>query len=207
MANYEISSVAELRALTGDPVHELVVAKSAAMLTEPLQQYIGLSPFLCLATHAEDGSTDVSPRGDAPGFVFIQDEHTLIIPERPGNKRLDSVENIIKQPKLALLFMIPGVLETVRVNGTGVITTDPDILSRFAVNGKLPQLAIVVTVEEALGHCSKAYRRSKLWQADYQPDKGVPTLTEMMSAHLELDKATGDMLEGAIEHDAQHNLY
>ena len=103
--------------------------------------------------------------------------------------------------------MIPGVLETLRVNGTGVITTDPEVLARFAVNGKLPQLAIVVTVEEALGHCSKAYRRSKLWEADYQPHSGVPTLAEMMSAHLALDEATGKMLEGAIEHDAQHNLY
>ena len=202
-----IESEQQLRELMGEPVHELVVVKSTPVLTEPLKQYISQSPFLCLGTHAGDGSADISPRGDAPGFVHIQNDSTLIVPERPGNKRLDSMLNIINQPQLSLLFMIPGVLDTVRVNGTGAVTADPDVLALFPVNGKLPQLAIVVTVQEALGHCSKALRRSKLWQDDYVPQHKVPTLAEMMSGHLQLDKDTNEMLEAAIEDDAANNMY
>ncbi len=205
--DYQVSSEQALREILGEPVHELVLAKSAPTLTQPVRAFIEMSPFLCLATHAQDGSADVSPRGDAPGFVAIRDERTLIIPERPGNKRLDSVINIINQPHLGLLFVIPGVQETVRVNGTGVITTDPDVLGQFSVNGKLPQVAIVVSVIEAMGHCSKALRRSKLWQNDYRAQEKVPTLAEMMSGHLALDAATQTMLVDAIEDDAENNLY
>ena len=207
MSDYEITSEAQLRELTGSPVHELVQVKSTPMITPPLRTYIEQSPFLCLATHSADGSSDVSPRGDAPGFVHILDDKTLVIPERPGNKRLDSVVNIINQPQLALVFMIPDVLETVRVNGRGVISTDPELLALFPVNGKLPQLAIVVTVEEAFGHCSKAFRRSKLWQDDYLPKDKVPTLAEMMADHLQLDADTTNMLEEAIADDAANNMY
>jgi len=204
---YQIKSETELRALMGNPVHELVLVKSSEILTEPLKRYIELSPFACLATYSKDGSSDVSPRGDQPGFVKILDEKTLVLPERPGNKRLDSVVNIIGQPQLSLLFMIPGTLETLRVNGTGVISTDPELLAQFAVNKKLPQLAIVVTVEEAFGHCSKAFRRSKLWDAEYVPETKTPSLAEMMSGHLQLDSETTDMLEHAIEDDAKNNMY
>jgi PPOX class probable FMN-dependent enzyme len=204
---HQITTEEELRALIGEPAHELIMAKSTPALTPPLQKYISLSPFVCIATHNEDGSSDVSPRGDQPGFVHIRDERTLIIPERPGNRRLDSVTNIIRQPRLALLFMIPGVLETLRVNGTGVISADPELLELFPVNGKLPRIVIVVTVEEALGHCSKAFRRSKLWEADYRPGERVPTLAEMMSGHLALDQDMMTLLDAAIEDDAVNNMY
>ena len=207
MSSHEITSEAQLRELMGDPVHVLVRVKSTAIITPPLRAYIEQSPFLCLATHGADGSSDVSPRGDAPGFAHILDEQTLVIPDRPGNKRLDSVVNIINQPQLALVFMIPGVLETVRVNGRGLISTDPALLALFPVNGKLPHLAIVVTVEEAFGHCSKAFKRSKLWQDDYLPRQKVPTLAEMMGSHLQLDSDTTDMLEAAIADDAANNMY
>lgn len=207
MTTHQIKTEEELRALMGDPVHELVLAKSAPVITEPLADYIRQSPFLCLATHGRDGSSDVSPRGDAPGFVHILDEKTLVIPDRPGNKRLDSVINILEQPNVSLLFMIPGVLETVRVNGSAIISTDPQLLDLFPVNNKLPALVIVVTVEEALGHCSKAFRRSRLWQSDYQPKQKVPSLAEMMSGHLQLEPDITEMLEGAIEEDARNNMY
>jgi PPOX class probable FMN-dependent enzyme len=207
MTSHRITTEEELRALAGEPVHELVVVKSAAAITPPMRLYIEQSPFLCLATHGPDGACDVSPRGDAPGFVHILDEKTLVIPDRPGNRRLDSVVNIIRQPRLALLFMIPGVLDTLRVNGSGTISTDPELLGLFPVNGKLPQLVIVVTVEEALGHCSKAFRRSKLWQDDYRPTAKVPSLAELMSGHLQLDSDTEAMLETAIEDDARNNMY
>jgi PPOX class probable FMN-dependent enzyme len=207
MSQYHVTSEEDLRAIVGEPVHELVLIKSSGSLTAPMKTYIELSPFVCLATHAEGGSCDVSPRGDAPGFVHILDNRTLVIPDRPGNKRLDSIINIINQPNLALMFMIPGVLETLRVNGTGMISTDPALLQRFEVGGKLPALAIVVTVEEALGHCSKAFRRSRLWQSDYWPKDKVPSLAELMSAHLQLDVDTKSMLNAAIEDDACNNMY
>jgi PPOX class probable FMN-dependent enzyme len=207
MSQHQITSEEDLRAIMGDPVHELVLVKSSATLTNPMKKYIELSPFVCLATHGADGSTDVSPRGDAPGFVHILNDKTLVIPDRPGNKRLDSIINIIKQPNMALLFMIPGVLETLRVNGKGIISTDPELLQRFEVKGKLPTLVIVVTLEEALGHCSKAFRRSKLWQSDYLPNGKVPSLAELMSGHLQLDEDTTNILKAAIEDDAQNNMY
>lgn len=207
MNQHQISTEQELRDLLGEPVHEAVLIKSSGTLSEPMKKYLALSPFVCLATHGADGSCDVSPRGDAPGFVHVLDDKTLVIPDRPGNKRFDSLVNILNQPSLALLFMIPGVLETLRVNGRGVISTDPALLARFDVNGKLPSLAIVVTVEEALGHCSKAFRRSKLWQSDYLPKTSVPSLAEMMSGHLQLDAGIVDMLDAAIEDDARNNLY
>ena len=203
---HQIRSEAELREFMGEP-HELVRAKSTGLITEPVRRFIELSPFVCLGTHDLDGACDLSPRGDAPGFVHVEDEKTLVLPERPGNKRLDSVVNIINQPRLSLLFMIPGVLDTVRVNGAGIVSRDPELLGRFPVNGKLPKIVIVVKVEEVLAHCSKAYRRSKLWQLDYVPQSGVPTLTEMMSGHLDLDRATTDWLDHIIEDDARNNLY
>ena len=207
MTNHQITSEADLRALTGEPVHELVLAKSSGTITTPMKAYIQQSPFVCLATHDHNGTSDVSPRGDAPGFVHILDDQTLVIPDRPGNKRLDSIVNIIHQPELALLFMIPGTLDTLRVNGTGVISTDPDLLGLCGVNGKLSALVIVVTVTEALGHCSKALRRSKLWQSDYLPKDKVPSLAELMSGHMKLDEDTTHMLEAAIADDAENNMY
>ena len=207
MSKHHITSEKDLRAIMGEPVHELVMVKSSDSLTGPMKKYIELSPFVCLATHEKNGSSDVSPRGDAPGFVHILNSKTLVIPDRPGNKRLDSVVNIINQPNVALLFMIPGVLETLRVNGKGIISTDPELLQRFEVNGKLPALVIVVTVEEALGHCSKAFRRSKLWQSDYLAKDKAPSLTELMSGHLQLDADTTDMLNAVIEDDARNNMY
>ena len=205
--NYQITSEDQLREMMGEPVHPLVVDKSTPVLSPSIKKFIEMSPFAALATHAPDGSTDISPRGDPPGWVHIKDEKTLVLPERPGNKRLDSVINIIKQPKMSLLFMIPNVLETVRVNGSAIISSDPDLLSLFPINGKLPEIAIVVTIEEALGHCSKAYRRSKLWENDYKPNDRVPTLAELMSDHLQLDQGLSKELDDGIASDVRERMY
>ena len=204
---HAITTESALRKLMGDPVHELVVFKSTSVITNPLRRYIERSPFACLATYGADGTCDLSPRGDPPGFVKVLDEKTLFLPERPGNKRLDSIINIIHQSQLSLLFMIPGTLETVRVNGTGVVTIDPQLLARCPVNGKLPTLGVLISVVEAFGHCSKALRRSKLWEGDYVAREGVPTLTEMMSAHLNLDKGMSAQLDQGIENDVRTNMY
>lgn len=205
--NHMITSESELRALMGDPVHPLVVSKSTDRLNDAMRRFITLSPFATLATHNSTGASDVSPRGDAPGWVHIQDEKTIILPERPGNKRLDSVINIIHQPQLSLLFMIPGVFETVRINGTGAISVDPSLLSLFPVNGKLPELCIVITIDEALGHCSKAYRRSKLWEDTYKPTEAVPTLADLMSDHLSLSDALSEELDAGIKADVAERMY
>ena len=191
----------------GDPIHPLVLDKSTSILSPSIKKYIEMSPFAALATHAPDGSTDISPRGDPPGWIHIRDEKTLVLPERPGNKRLDSVINIIKQPKMSLLFMIPDVLETVRINGSAIISVDPDLLSLFPINEKLPELVIVVTIEEALGHCSKAYRRSKLWEDDFKPTEKAPTLAQLMSAHLDLDKGMSKELDDGIASDVKERMY
>lgn len=205
--DHTITSESELRALMGDPVHPLVLSKSTDRLNSAMRHFIALSPFAALATHNTTGASDVSPRGDAPGWVHVQDEKTIILPERPGNKRLDSVINIIHQPKLSLLFMIPGVLETVRINGTGTISVDPSLLSLFPVNGKLPELCIVIKIDEALGHCSKAYRRSKLWEDTYKPTEAVPTLAELMSDHLSLSDALSEELDAGIKADVAERMY
>tara|TARA_X000000368_G_scaffold413550_1_gene401824 strand:- start:18 stop:638 length:621 start_codon:yes stop_codon:yes gene_type:complete len=204
---HQIRSEEQLRTLMGDPIHPLVLDKSTSILSPSIKKYIEMSPFAALATHAPDGSTDISPRGDPPGWVHIRDEKTLVLPERPGNKRLDSVINIIKQPKISLLFMIPDVLETVRINGSAIISVDPDLLSLFPINEKLPELVIVVTIEEALGHCSKAYRRSKLWEDDFKPTEKAPTLAQLMSAHLDLDKGMSKELDDGIASDVKERMY
>ena len=207
MTGHQITSEDQLRALLGEPIHPLVIAKSTPRLTPAIKKYIELSPFAALATHSPDGSSDVSPRGDPPGWVHIKDEKTLVLPERPGNKRLDSVINIINQPKMSLLFMIPDVLETVRINGSAIISTNPELLELFPINGKLPELCIVVTVEEALGHCSKAYRRSKLWDVDYKSKEQAPSLAQLMSDHLNLDQDMSKELDDGIENDTKERMY
>jgi len=204
---HEITSEEALREVLGEPVHPLVVAKSTSQITEPLRRFIERSPFACIATYGEDGTCDLSPRGDPPGFIKVLDEKTLFLPERPGNKRLDSVINIIHRSQLSLLFMIPGTLETVRVNGTGVVTRDPALLARCEVNGKLPELGVKIRVAEAFGHCSKAFRRSKLWEQDYVAREGVPTLAEMMAAHLDLDETTTAQLDQGIQDDVKTRMY
>ncbi len=204
---HEITTLAQLRELMGDPIHPAVLAKSSPAITPPLARFIERAPFAALATTAADGSTDVSPRGDPPGFVQVRDPHTLVLPERPGNKRLDSVINIIERGQLSLLFLIPGVLDSVRVNGRGTVTNDPQVLAPLAVRGKPPELAIVIEVHEAFGHCSKALRRSRIWQDDFAAPEGVPTLTELMSAHTDADEATRAMLDAGIAADVETRMY
>lgn len=160
------------------------VAKVIPVLDRHCRRFIELSPFLLLSTGGPDGTSDVSPRGDAPGFVGVADDSTLLLPDRPGNNRLDSLENIIARPGVALLFMVPGVDETLRVNGTAEIRTDPDLLAPFAVEGKLPLSVIRITVKEAYLHCAKALMRSNLWSREAQVERSVlPTMGEMLHEH------------------------
>jgi uncharacterized protein len=160
-----IASEADLRGLIGEP-NEFVQAKIADRLNELSRRWIERSPFVCVATSRPDGGLDVSPRGDPAGFVRILDERTLLLPDRPGNKLADTLTNLLADPRIGLLFLIPGVGETFRVNGRARIVDDPELLGESTVEGKTPKLGVLVEVEEAFTQCSKALVRSDLWNPD-----------------------------------------
>lgn len=161
-----IRNEAELREVLGGGPTDTVVSKIAPRLNALTRQFIDASPFVCVATARPDGGLDVSPRGDPAGFVQILDESTLLLPDRPGNRIADTLTNLLADPRIALLFLIPGVGDTFRVNGTAVITDDAELLAPCAVEGKAPKLGLLVTIEEAYTQCPKALIRSELWNPD-----------------------------------------
>ena len=186
--------IADEQSLRGlfQATHTLAAIKSLPVLDKHAQEFIRRSPFLCLGTQNVDGRADVSPRGDPVGFVKILDERTLAIPDRPGNNRLDSLANIIANPHVGLLFIIPGYDDTLRVNGTAALVTDPALLESMRVNDRLPNLAIVVKVAEAFLHCAKAFRRSRLWNPEnFQDRAAMPSLMKIL-----LDQTSGAAPEG-----------
>jgi len=160
-----IETEGQLRALLGEP-QAVTRAKVATRLNALTRRFIEYSPFLCLATADRDGNCDVSPRGDPRGFVRILDEQTLLIPERPGNRLADSLRNVLQNPKVGLLFFIPGLGDTFRVNGHATLTTDASLLAPCAVEGKPPRLGILVEIEAAFTHCPKAFLRAGFWQPE-----------------------------------------
>lgn len=159
-----IDDEAALRSLLGEP-SALVCAKITDRITPPMRPFIERSPFVCLATSDEAGNCDVSPRGDPAGFVRILDERTLLIPERPGNRLADSLRNILRNMHVGILFVIPGVGDTLRVNGRATLTTDAALLAPSMVEGVTPRLGILVDIDTAYTQCSKAFLRSALWDA------------------------------------------
>ena len=179
---YLISDPDELSALYG-PALERSVRKQMDHLDDLSRMFIAASPLMILAT--SDGvSFDASPRGDSPGFVHVADDHTLLIPDRRGNNRLDSLRNIVRNPRVGLLFLIPGVRETFRVNGEAVLSRDPELTAQFGVQDKFPKTVIVVKVQEAYVHCSRALVRADLWNpAKHAAPGTVPTFGAMMEAH------------------------
>jgi PPOX class probable FMN-dependent enzyme len=199
-----------LRALF-PPTHRLAALKSLSSLDRHAQDFIRRSPFLCIGTQDASGRADVSPRGDPPGFVRVLDDRTLAIPDRPGNNRLDTQSNILANPDVGLLFMIPGFDDSLRINGRASLTTDPDVLAPMAVNDRPPVLAILVEVDEVFLHCAKAFRRSRLWDpAARQDRKGMPSLMAMI-----LDQTTGApkdadelrKLDEGLEQDYRASMY
>lgn len=175
-----------LRALYG-PAGERSARKQLDHLDVHCRRFVALSPFVLLATSGSDGLCDVTPRGDAPGFVGIEDDATLLLPDRPGNNRLDSLMNIVARPGVGLLFVVPGVDETLRVNGTAEIRTDADVLARFAVDGRAPKTVLRIAVKEAYLHCAKAFMRSRLWDPAAQVDRStLPSMGEMLRDQLNL---------------------
>jgi PPOX class probable FMN-dependent enzyme len=177
-----IATEEALRALIGEPT-ELVCSKVATRLDALTRPFVERSPFLLLATSDAEGHVDVSPRGDPTGFVRILDDATLLIPERPGNRIADSLRNILRNPRVGLLFVIPGVGDTFRVNGRATLITDRALLEPCAVEEKVPKLGILVDIESAFTHCSKAFLRSQLWDATRFVDRAeLPTNGEIHKA-------------------------
>jgi uncharacterized protein len=173
---------AALRGILGEPA-ELVKAKIADRIHPLNRRFIELSPFVVVATGRPDGGLDVSPRGDPAGFVRILDDRTLLLPDRPGNKLADTLTNLLEDDRIALLFLIPGIGETFRVNGRARIVDDPELLADSAVEGKAPRLGILVEVEQAYGQCPKALLRSDLWNPEkHVPRDELPTSGELLRA-------------------------
>jgi uncharacterized protein len=172
-----------LRDVLGGGPTPLVAGKIANRLNHLTRQFIERSPFVCVATARPDGGLDVSPRGDPAGFVRILDDRTLVIPDRPGNKIADTLTNLLHDPRIALLFLIPGVGDSFRVNGTASIVDDADLLAESAVDGKAPKLGILVAVDEAYTQCSKALIRSDLWNPDKHVERSeLPSGGEILKA-------------------------
>ena len=163
-----IEDIAEIRELYGEPA-ERSVKKQLARLEKHSRAFIALSPFLVIASADPSGRVDASPKGDAPGFVQVIDDETLLIPDRLGNNRVDTIGNLLASPGVGLIFFVPGLRETLRVNGRARITSDPSLLEPCAVNGKVPRSGILITAEEVYFHCGKALIRSDLWN----PEKHV----------------------------------
>ena len=167
--------------------HPIAMKKCQTRLDKHAIDFIARSPFLCIGTQSPDGLADVSPRGDPCGFVKVLDDRTLLIPDRPGNYRLDTQTNILNNSAVGLLFLVPGFDDTMRVNGTARISRDPDLLALLAVHDRMPTVAIVVTVREVFLHCAKAFRRAKLWDPDQRQDRSeMPSLLKII-----LDQTTG----------------
>jgi uncharacterized protein len=194
-----LTSVAELRELVGEP-SERAVRKQLAALDSHCRAFIERSPFMLLGTSASNGRCDVSPKGDRPGFVLVEDDTTLVIPDRPGNKRLDSLQNILDNPHVGLLFLIPGMDETLRVNGTAELVRDDELLRQLAIEGKAPLLAIVVHVEEAFLHCGRSSLRAQVWDpAAYMQRTDMPTLSRMIADQTRPPERAQDEHESMVK--------
>jgi PPOX class probable FMN-dependent enzyme len=178
---HTITTEEQLRELIGGLPSDVVLAKLTDRLNHLTRQFIERSPFLCVATSSPEGGLDVSPRGDPAGFVQILDDRTLLLPERPGNRIADSLRNLLQDPRIALLFLIPGIGDTYRVNGTAVITDDPALLTPCAVKGAVPKLGVLITIEQCYTQCPKALIRSGLWNPEHHIARSeLPSSGEML---------------------------
>jgi PPOX class probable FMN-dependent enzyme len=204
-ADYRVSSVEQLRALIGEP-YPIVKHKLLSALDKMALDFVGRAPFLVLGTADAEGNLDVSPKGDGPGFVAVENETTLLIPDRPGNKLLFSLQNILVNPHVGLIFMVPGTDETLRVNGTAELTTDPAILNRLAARGKTPLLAIRVSVRECFFHCAKAFRRSRLWHHEAWPPPVPVSFGKLLAAKMGGNQDLARQIDAQCEADYKNNL-
>ena len=203
-ADHLITSLDDLLPLYGD-VALGARTKEQDHLAPVYQEMIAASPFCALTTVGPEG-TDCTPRGDEPGFVRVVDEHTLELPDRKGNNRLDSLRNIIRDGRVSLLFLIPNRIDSMRVNGRAVITTDPDVLASHGIDGKPPATVIRITVERAYSHCGKAMIRSNLWNPEeWQPIEGLPTPGQISNSFKDFEMDV-EAYDANYENDLRQNL-
>jgi len=186
LRTHHVTTLDELRAINGEP-KESTRTKHTAFVTPLMEEFIGRSPFFLVATSNADGSCDISPKGDPPGAVRVLDSRTIAIPDRLGNKRIDGFQNIVTNPHIGLIFIIPNDDETLRVNGRAFITKEPEFLESMTINGRTPNLATIVEVDEAYMHCARAFLRSGLWNPETWPDpETVPTMAAIASEQKSL---------------------
>ena len=206
MTDHVIDTVEELRSSYGEP-SERAARKTLDRLDRHCRRFIELSPFAVLATAGADGRVDCSPRGDLPGFVEILDDRTVLLPDRPGNNRVDSLGNVLENSHVGLLFMIPGVDETLRLNGRATLTTDPTRLEPLSVKGRAPRSGLLVEVEEVFLHCTKAFVRSRLWAEESRVDRksALPSFGQMLADHIGLPD--GEAVERNVQARIRKTLY
>ena len=201
-----IATPEALEAVLGRP-NERVAAKVIDLLDIHCRRFIARSPFVLVGSSDAAGNIDVSPKGDAPGFVQVLDDKTLAVPERPGNRRADTFRNLLQNPRAGLMFVIPGKRETLRVSGDAMIVRDPDLRQQMAVDGRVPELALVVLVREAFFHCAKCMIRSHLWEPAAWPSlDGLPSLAEAVIAHARLSQ-TVEEIQAFVDADERTRLY
>ena len=202
---HSIGDLDALRRIIGAPLRGLDL-KNQTTISAEAREYIERSPFLVLATSDAAGRLDASPKGDGPGFCLIEDERTLVIPDRPGNKLVYGLQNILDNPRVGVLFMLPGTPETVRINGTAVLTADPELLARLAARGKPAVLAIRVHVEECFHHCAKAFLRSNLWKPESWSPRLRVSFGAMAAKRMKLGDNVAARFDAAVEDDYRSNL-
>ena len=203
--SHRISTVDELRSIIGTP-SDLVPHKLWTALDETCADFIQRSPFLLLATSDAEGNMDVSPKGDGPGFVAVEDETTLLIPDRSGNKLIFGLQNILANSHVGLIFLIPGTGETLRVNGTAELTSDPAILDRLSARGKPAVVAIRVRIKEVFYHCAKAFLRAQLWKSDTWPEKKKISFGKILAGKMGADDKMAAQIDQFVEQDYKTNL-
>lgn len=210
MTAHRITSPDQLAALYPNPIAPASLLKEIDHIDANYGALIAASPFFVLATNGPDG-LDCSPRGDQPGFVTVSDAKTLLIPDRRGNNRLDSLKNLLSDNRIGMLFLIPGYGETLRVNGTAVLSTDPELCARFEMAGKLPACVIIVTVEAAYFQCSRAVVRADLWNPSAQVDKrslpSAGTILREISARAATEAFDGEAYDKALPERVKATLY
>ncbi len=203
--SHTLKTVADLEAVYGAP-NPRSLLKEIDHLNADYRAFVEASPFIVLSSVGAQG-TDASPKGDAPGFVRILNERLLAIPDRPGNNRIDNLRNIVEDGRVSVLFIVPGVGETLRVNGTATISADPELLASFAVQGKLPRSVILVQVQTVYFHCSKALVRSKLWERGAQETKpAVPTAGKILQ-HISGGAFDGEAYDRELPERMKTTLY
>ena len=193
-----IDSREGLREIYDEPVG-ISVDKELDRLDQHCRDFLALSPFMVIGTADANGHGDLSPKGDRPGFVQVLDDSHLLIPDRPGNNRLDTMQNLIENPQVATIFFVPGVKETLRIAGRATVVSDGDVMLRFEVNGKLPKSALLLEVREVFMHCAKALARSKLWEDDYKVERSaLPRYAQILADHAN-QRLSADEIQVVID--------